>query len=212
MSGFRCWALLLLAVVSLLLPSCIDGNEEVWIHPDGSGRAEITYQIPARATLLKGGDAAVAGMIREFLAGTPEISRSTLDVRTEREITRIQIGVAFDSALSLRNAAQGMDTAHLPDAVRHLAGVVAFSLSGHTLDFSRTMQPGKAVPGMSLIPSQNLQNHHLSYIIHLPGVATTHNATRTENDGRTLIWEVPLQVAVRSPVVTRFQLKIPIPH
>lgn len=211
MSGFRFWACLVLAILSLLLPSCIDGHEEVWIEPNGSGRAEITYSIPARAVQLKGGDQAVVEMIRGFLANTPEISQSTCEVRTEGDTTRILVRTTFDSALDLKNAPHGPGSVHLPPAAKHLAGVVATTLQGRTLDFTRTIQPGKALPGSSLLPNSTYQGHHLTYIIHLPAVPGTHNATRTENGGRTLIWEKNLEDAVRAPIITHFRMDIPIP-
>ena len=211
MSGFRFWACLVLAILSFLLQSCIDGHEEVWIEPNGSGRAEITYSIPARAVQLKGGDQAVLEMIRGFLANTPEISQSTCEVRTEGETTRICVRTTFDSALDLKNAAQGPGSEHLPPAAKHLAGVVATTLEGRTLDFTRTIRPGKALPGSSMLPKSTFQGHRLSYIIHLPAAPSSHNATRTENGGRTLIWEKTMEEAVRSPIVTHFRMDIPIP-
>ena len=30
----------------LLLVSCIDGDEELWLEKDGSGRLEATYKMP----------------------------------------------------------------------------------------------------------------------------------------------------------------------
>jgi hypothetical protein len=211
MSGFRFWACLVLAILSLLLPSCIDGREEVWIQANGSGRAEITYSIPARAAQLKGGDAAVTDMIHGFLSATPEISQSTCEVRTEGDTTRIRVRTTFDSALDLKNVTNGPGSVHLPPAAKHLAGVVATSLEGRAIDFTRTIQPGKALPGSSLLPNSTYQGHHLTYIIHLPAVPGTHNATRTENGGRTLIWEKKLEDAVRAPIVTHFRMDIPIP-
>lgn len=211
MSRFRPWACLFLAIFSLQLPSCIDGHEEVWIEPDGSGRAEITYSIPARAAQLKGGDAAVTDMIRGFLAATPEISQSTCEVRTEADTTRIRVSTTFESALDLKNATNGLRSAPLPPAASHLAGVVATTLEGRTLDFTRTIQPGKALPGSSLLPNSTFQGHHLTYIIHLPAVPGSHNATRTENRGRTLIWEKSLKEAVRAPIITHFRMDVPIP-
>jgi hypothetical protein len=211
MSGFRFWACLVLAILSLLLPSCIDGHEEVWIEANGSGRAEITYSIPARAVQLKGGDKAVAEMIRSFLADTTEISQSTCEVLTEGDTTRICVRTTFDSALDLKNTTEGPGSEHLPPAAKHLAGVVATTLEGRSLDFTRTIQPGKAMPGSSLLPNSTYQGHHLTYIIHLPAVPGTHNATRTENGGRTLIWEKNLKEAIRAPIITHFRMDVPIP-
>lgn len=51
----------------------------------------------------------------------------------------------------------------------------------------------------------------MTYIMHLPSVPMESNATRVENAGRTLVWDIPLSQALKSPVVTRFKMQIPIP-
>ena len=48
-------------------------------------------------------------------------------------------------------------------------------------------------------------------IIHLPSAASSSNASRVENGGRTLIWDTPLARALKSPVSNRFKIEIPIP-
>jgi hypothetical protein len=193
------------------MTSCIDGREEVWIKPNGSGRAEIHYSLPARAVQMKGGDAAVLTMIRDFIKSTPEISASTCDVRTEGDLTKVRVTTEFDSALDLQNAAEGAGIAALPPAAISLAGVVEAKLDGRSLAFTRTIRPADALPGSSFLPMSTFEGHRLDYIIHLPDVPTTHNATRTENSGRTLVWEKPLAEAIRSPIVTHFRMDIPIP-
>lgn len=193
------------------MTSCIDGREEVWIEPNGSGRAEIHYSLPARAVQMKGGDAAVMAMIRDFIKSTPEISASTCEVRTEGDLTRVRVTTKFDSALELRNAAEGEGIAALPPSAVSLAGVVDAKLAGRTLDFTRTIRPADALPGSSFLPASTFESHRLNYIIHLPGAPTSHNATRTENGGRTLIWEKNLAEAIRTPIVTHFRMDIPIP-
>ena len=37
---------LLPVLFSLFLVSCIEGEEEIWLEPDGSGRIEATYKMP----------------------------------------------------------------------------------------------------------------------------------------------------------------------
>ena len=37
---------LLPVLLPLLLVSCIEGEEEIWLEPDGSGRIEATYKMP----------------------------------------------------------------------------------------------------------------------------------------------------------------------
>ncbi len=194
-----------------ILNSCIDGREEYWLEADGSGRAEADYQIPAAVVKLHGGENGVRAMLQEFLDSTPEIKGSSLQVSTEGSQLRVKAAVSFDSALDLRNVASGSAMHELPDAASHLAGTIQADLHGRTLDFKRTISAGKAIPGACFLPESTWQSHSLTYIMHLPAAPTTSNATRTEDSGKTLIWEHPLGQAVLKPVVTRFSMPVPIP-
>lgn len=194
-----------------VLSSCIDGREEYWLEADGSGRAEADYQIPETVVRLHGGENGVRAMLQEFLDSTPEIKNASLQVSTEGSRLRVKAAVSFDSALDLRNVVSGSAIHELPDAASHLAGTIQADLHGRALDFKRSVSAGKAIPGACFLPASNWQGHSLTYIMHLPAAATSSNATRTEDSGKTLIWEYPLGQAVLKPVVTRFTMPIPIP-
>ena len=100
----------------------------------------------------------------------------------------------------------------LPSSANNLAGKVETAIIGRTIDFKRTISPGAAFPGSRFMPASNFRDHHLVYIIHLPLAAKESNATRTENNGKTLVWDFPLDQAIQKPVTTHFVAPIPIPH
>jgi hypothetical protein len=208
-SGF--FGRILLVATAFALPSCIDGREEVWLEADGSGRSEISYTIPSSIATMQGGEEGLRKMISGFLKETPEIRTSDCEISTEDDRTKIRIRAAFDSALDLKEVAQGPSLSKLPSSASHLAGVVDVKIRGRTLDFSRSISPAKALPGSSFLPASQFEGHRLVYIMHLPAVTSGNNATRVENGGRTLIWDMPLLDALKTPIVTRFQMEIPIP-
>ena len=41
-----------LCLIAALLSSCIDGREEFWLRGDGSGAAEVVYEVPAAAAAV----------------------------------------------------------------------------------------------------------------------------------------------------------------
>jgi hypothetical protein len=211
MNFLKSATLALLAGIACLLTSCIDGREEVWLEADGSGRAEITYSLPAAAARLQGGDSGIRELITGFLKDTPEIQSSSCDVVTEDGRTRVRVSASFASALDLKAVAEGPSIDRLPSAASHLAGQVKTEFRGRTVDFSRTITPAKALPGASFMPASQFEGRRLEYIMHLPAAVRESNATRVENSGRTLVWDVPLAQALKSPIVTRFQLNVPIP-
>ena len=208
MSNIRCSIFGLL--LCLLLPSCIDGREEVWIDAKGGGRAEFTYDLPAVAASLQGGVPGVEKLLRTLLENQPG---ATHEVTQIGDRLKIQARIPFSSLGDLSRLASPPKKGErpLPAAFKHFAGTFDLRRSGRTIDISRTIEPGKAIPGGRFIPPSQLETRRLVHIIHLPIPATASNATRTEDSGRTLIWEHPLASALRKPVTTRFQAVVPLP-
>jgi hypothetical protein len=194
----------------VVLASCIDGHEEFWMDAKGAGRAEISYSLPANLARLHGGDSGIHSLIADFFAQTPTLRMTRQEVVTADGRTTVRLGMEFDSALDLVKASEGAGIHRLPAAAAHLAGEVHARWRGRTLEVTRTSTPGKLFPGRSLLPVAKPGGRLLT-ILHLPVAANTSNATRTENDGRTLVWDIPLAEAVTAPVTYRFQVDAPLP-
>lgn len=150
-------------------------------------------------------------MIASFLKETPEFANSTCEVVVEEKRVRMKINIAFDSALALRDIGNGASIRTLPAAASHLAGEVTAGLRGRSLEYTRKISASKALPGAAFLSAAQLDGHRMTYIMHLPSAPIESNATRVENSGRTLVWDIPLSQALKSPVVTRFKMQIPIP-
>ncbi|MEO5716224.1 MAG: hypothetical protein ABIT37_22280 [Luteolibacter sp.] len=199
-------------LVACLLTSCIDCHEEIWLEADGSGHADISYTLPAAAARFQGGETGVRKQIEKFLSETKEIKSSACEVSTEGDRLKIRVSGAFDSALDLKEISTGGSMDELPSSATNLAGKVEVSVKGRTVDLTRTISPGAALPGAAFMPASAFEGHRLVYVIHLPTAAKESNATRTADDGRTLVWDFPLAKAIRTPVTTRFVAEIPIPR
>lgn len=202
---------LLMLAIAGLLPSCLDCREEYWLQADGSGRAKINYEFPAAMASAHGGESGIRNLVAGFLDQAPEVTPSTIEVTTTGKRTQVMLDINFDSASDLKNITNGNSLGALPSVVRPLAGDVTAEIHGRTLDFSRKITPSKALPGSAFLPASQFEGHRLHYIMHLPAIAADSNATRVENGGRTLVWDIPLAQAVKTPLMTRFTMKIPIP-
>ena len=197
-----------LLAACLFASSCIDGKEEIWLDANGSGRAEFTYDVPSKAAALHGGATGVDELISSFLEGQPG---ATHTVTSEDGRLKVFVRLPFDSPQDLKNLASPEKAGTLPPSFKYFAGTIDIQRSGRTFEISRTVDPGKALPGARFIPKSQLVGRQLSYIIHLPIPAEESNATRTEDSNRTLIWEVPLAKGLSAPIATRFKAVIPIP-
>lgn len=210
MSQWRFIFRALVAGIMLLLVSCIDSREEFWIEANGSGRGQITYTIPATAARIHGGDAGIHKLIEDFFQATPSIKRPRHEVLTADGRTTVMVEFSFDSALDLMRTSSADSLDQLPDAAAHFFGKTHVSWQGRDLEITRSLSPGKALPGAAFLPASQLEGR-LVTLMHLPSAARSSNATRTENGGRTLIWETSFADAVKTPLNHRFKIELPLP-
>jgi hypothetical protein len=201
----------LLLAAAALVASCIDGHEEYWIDSHGGGRAEIRYSIPESFARMEGGDAGIRKIVSDFLKETPAITSSEYDVVTANKVTTVTLHAKFDSALKLAEVADGPSSHNLPAAAHHLLGEIKAETKGRTVELTRTTTPAQAIPGSTWMPLTSFEGNSLTYIVHLPNPAVESDATRTADDGRTLIWEIPLEKTLTSPAMIHFKMEIPIP-
>ena len=200
-----------LAAAALLLSSCIDSREEIWLNPSGSGKARITLSVPSSAIILRGGPDAVSSSIDEILAKHPSIVSVDKNIITQDNRSTIDVTFRFNSALDLSaSMAKAMEDPKIPAPARYFMGKTSFRQDGLTFTGERLIDAGKAVPGSRFLPPADA-NFRLQTILHLPFTPSEHNATRTANNGRTLIWDIPLATALRSPHIQRIQVRATTP-
>lgn len=196
-----------LAFATLSLTSCLDGREEIWVNADGSGRADFTYDIPSAATRFHGGSQGVSDLLDSLLADFPD---STHEIEQHGNRLKIRVRLSFQSPAEISNLTSSVEDQKTPKAFEHLAGKFDVHRELRTIDFTRTVSPGKALP-TAFIPSSEFDGRRLVYILHLPVVPEISTATRIENGGLTQIWDRSLAETLREPLVIHFRAKIPIP-
>lgn len=201
--------LALTAAPVLALVSCIDSREEIWIHPSGSGHALITVSLPTSAITLRGGPDAVSTWIDKLLSVHPSITAVDKNIITEDNRTIMAVSLHFDSILDLSSTmAKSATDSKIPAPVRYIMGRIVIQQDGLGFTGERIVDASKAIPGAGFLAS-SAKDHQLLTIIHLPFTPTEHNATRVENKGRTLIWDIPLSAALRTPHIQRIRVRAP---
>ncbi len=203
--------LLSLFAAAILVSSCFDSREEIWINADGSGAARITVSLPTTAALLHGGEKGVRKTIETYLEASPAFSSYALDMKTEAGRLTINVALTFDDALALSDLGRSPAASALPSAGTGLLGKTEIEFTGLSVAFDRQVDLSKALPGAIFVPESQLAGYELTTILHLPLPATTHDATATSDGGRTLVWEIPLATAFKGPVTNRFTMPLPIP-
>jgi hypothetical protein len=121
--------------------------------------------------------------------------------------------LSTDSLLWLRDVAKNRALRNIPETTTDFAGAFKVKMEDLKVDFCRTISIGHALGFTALaISDEDREKRHLYCAIHLPLPAIESNATRTEDGGRTLIWDNTLGDALKSPLVTRFRAPIPLPR
>lgn len=207
MTWLRSILSVLLTACILLLSSCIDGREEIWLNADGSGRANFRYDVPATAAKFQGGVHGVEELLDTLLVHFPG---STREVIIDGDRLKMVVHLVFNSLDEVSKAKSSLSGRDMPGSLQHLAGIFDVKREGLAVDFTRTVSPGKALP-TAFIPASEFRDRSLTYILHLPVVPDESTANRTEDGGLTQIWEQPLSSAIREPMVIHFKAKIPIP-
>ena len=204
--------LLLTTLACLLLSSCFDIREEIWINPNGSGRAEMEYVVPTGALGLIGGESGLRERVQELIDSEPDLHLEALTLTSSAGNTTITLKAFTDSMVSLIGMQENEIIKSLPESARGIGGEFNVKLEGLAVSFDRQIDLQKALGLASLAISGNQRHQrNLNYTIHLPNKPTTHNATRTTDNGRTLIWEYTLGEALSKPINHHFLVKIPIP-
>ncbi len=196
----------------LLLSSCFETHEELWINRDGSGKAELTYVIPASAVFMLGGTEGVEKKVRDMIARQPPLSLDALEVKETDDGVRISGTVSAKSMLSLLDLKKGEGSRELPAAALDIAGDFDVRLQGLDIDLTRTVKVKEAVGLFSLaVGKEEREKRRLVCILHLPMVPQESNAMTVEDGGKTLKWETTLGEALKKPIVTHVRARMPIP-
>ncbi len=201
----------LTVLAASLLVSCIDGREEIWFNANGSGRVDVSYSLPAAAATFHGGEAGVQKLIEGYLRNAPALASSSCEVVTAADRLKIRVRASFNSARELQQISNSDSPVKLPSSASHLAGEMTVKVDGRTVDFTRIIAAGHALPGALFLPAARYEGRNLTYIVHLPAPSTESNATSVSDGGRTLVWDYPLARALQGPVAIRFKTRMPIP-
>ncbi len=181
-----------------LLFSCIDGHEEIQLHRDGSGSAHIRYSLPAAATFTHGSPKRIEATIRNYLESSHDTSIRRIEVIESNGRLLITTDVDFHSHLAFNQLASAENLNRLPPAARQLVGESTLLPSFRQLEFQRSISLANSIPRMAgaAASSTATRGHKLTYIVHLPDQPILSNATKSENNGLTQIWEFPLDQAL----------------
>lgn len=201
----------LTAAAAVLTAACVDVDEEFRLTPTGAGEASIRVSMPAGVLRLQGGEEGVEKLLDEFLTRRSGIKSMGHQVSVKNGRARLDARFRFDSADELLDAMSAPADAGLPRVVSGILGSAKLETDWLSVRFSRVVDPGESLAGARLLPGMVLGDHRIRTTLHLPARVESSNATRVENDGRTLVWDVRLADAVERPMRQEFIMPVPVP-
>jgi len=211
----RFFLLPLLCLVALL-SSCIDGEEEIWIETDGSGRLEATYTMPKAFMDELGGAETLTEKLRAAAKKDDSITIGTLEHGTgddgrqflhfTAEFTDLRELAKFPQK-HLRDPSKPNETA----SEEALFGEINLSLSGLLMSIDRKIDLAPILPESAKSNPAFLGSSTFQYTFHLPVVPTEHDAHEISADGKTLTWSFLLRDYTDKPMTIWAKAPLPLP-
>lgn len=215
----KCVLFPLMAILLMLLNSCIDGDEEVFIHADGSGRMKVQYRVPSMVMSDKD-SAELVELIERKVGREDKLTLITNRVEEKHGQKVIEIEIAATSVIELQEllvenesltgggAAPGksnkMLQSLLGDAQVDVDGGIVGVTRDVNLDSLLSEYLGKR--GATLLGDSEFR-----YTVHLPEAAEQSNAHDILSGGKTLKWTFLLRECQQHPIRMEFKAPIPIP-
>ncbi|MAT46523.1 MAG: hypothetical protein CMO35_03720, partial [Verrucomicrobiaceae bacterium] len=97
---------LLAALLALLLVSCIEGEEEIWLQTDGSGRIEATYKMPTAVAQKIGKPDELVRTLKEAAARDPHVDLTSVEHQARRGGITLKFSGTFDDLRKLASFPQ----------------------------------------------------------------------------------------------------------
>ncbi len=214
------------SLTSLLLASCLDYREELWINGNGSGKlhALITIHSELGAPPVSGSDPdEVESQLREIFSAADgaavESYQSYVDGKrrvydftvTFRDIRQLQPAIVAGRE-NIGAIFGDFEITRIPDGKLAVKRVV--NLGDHAAEaapasggneFADSL--GKAFGG--LVADAMLGNYHLDYITHFPSEIVTANSPAVDRENHTVTWRHTLADASKGPLTMTAEIKRP---
>ncbi len=199
---------------ALVLSSCIEGEEEIWINPDASGRVRFQVSAPTVAFAKFGGVDQVITDAREGLLQSENVTLTSVEAAATGTNTTLKASFTFKDAREMGNILKSFRDPDTPDEKSEeeiFVGETDLTIGIPDLSFSRKIDIRELLPPEAQNPMalRLLGNSRFTYRMHLPTPVRTHNASSVSKDGKSLAWEVPLQELLAGPVEMKFTAPLP---
>lgn len=207
----------LLTLSLFILNSCIEGEEEIWINQDASGRLVAHYSIPplALSKLGKPEDYINAIKTIDEREDGIEVQVITFEIVNFKAVFHLE--ATFENAMDLLEIAERSESVFVEEAnadphqLDSLSGDIELGMEALSPTFSRSVSLASLLPAELQNSPQMLGKSNFKYTIHLPVAVEETNAHEISEDKKTVSWTFLLKNFATDPMVMSVKTKLPIP-
>lgn len=212
-----------LTMVTLMLASCIDGEEEITIRDDGSAKLRAMYSLPV--LILSDADASEFREQIENEVGKDEqvnLLTNTVEKVRGKQVITIEVETEdlrnLENLLSKKDDVSGGDSGEEKELSK--SDLILSSLLGD-LEYRRDGLAVAAQRRVNLAPLLDkyagdrwhsmLGDSEFRYIIHFPKALQASNAHELTNGGKTALWRYQLADCKDGPFLMDVVAAVPLP-
>lgn len=207
-----------LSLILLLLSSCIDGEEEIFLNEDGSARLKAVYTVPT--LIFSDEDAAELSAIIAKEIGDEKklklITNKIEKVEGQQVITiEVETGnvVDLEKLMEIHDESDDDEGKSKSDKMLHaLMGKFAIERKGLSAGINRKVDLGPLLEQyLGKRGTSMLGDSEFRYTIHFPKAVERSNAHEVLDDGRTLKWKYKLSECKEKPIELDMVAPVPLP-
>ena len=210
--------LVISGVLCFALAGCIEGEEQIWLSADGSGRIEARYKMPSAVAKRIGEPAELVRVLQEAAERDPHVEITDLTHTTEGGGITLTFAGTFDNLNKLASFPQRqLRDASKPDKrvqAEVLFGESAMVISDENITYDREvdiswlLQSTPATKSIAKMPAL-FGKSSLRFILNLPGEAQESNASSQSEDKLRLEWNFLLKENTTGPMPMTARAALP---
>ena len=203
----------------MVLSSCIDGDEEIFLNADGSASMKVIYSLPA--LMLSDADGKeLRQSIQDGLGNDTRIDLVTNTVERVDGRQVITVEVATENLLELEGLTGGesdpnqhqQQPGKSEELLKALLGEFIVNRDGLTasinrkVDLTPLLEKYLGARGPSILGDSEFR-----YTIHFPNAVDASNAHEVTNNGKTVMWKYKLRECAEKPIELDIVASVPLP-
>ena len=207
----------LFAIPILFLTSCIEGEEEIWIDWDASGKIRAHYEFPPILRVRLGDPKVFIIAIRDLDKREEGIEIQELFFEQVGSKLVFHLEATFGDVTELQKISERnadilvKDTGMDPAQSEAIVGSMSLAMQGLNISFQREILLNGMFPERVIKNPQYLGSSNFRYQIHLPVPVKSSNADAVTNDGKSLEWIFLLKEHTQEPLEMSLNTRIVLP-